>query len=839
MSVTVLDTGGAVTVLADAASATVLDTAGGAAVVEVASGLPGVGAVRYATLAAALADGAKLVAGQRVFVAAADRRGGEFTVESDGAATDGVTCYALDADTSAEQTVTFAKSLISDNPAIGYDLPHQSVIFGSVKVYYDTTRPSLYFTDLELSGHVLNPVVAGGVYAFFDHALGRLKDRWSYLKGAIVQSNVTVKYKYATSARRLKRVLARPEVNLDWSGAAGFAWGGTPGADASNELCWALNTAKRLGLSRVHLPRVYTFARTVELPSGVALAGDGPGVSGLRVADGEAVRIHRLDYDTTTPRYKLVAGWPVLIGESGATDLRVEELTIDGNLDANLEWLTSPVLYNGSLAENELQNTPSNNCLATTNHGGRVVPAGQTLRLHNVTLRNALGSNVLTHANTRLIAGGELAVGKCLRNHGMYCYGEVEADTVTASGHAWGTHFVLQRGCIKRLVFAGGAVNPHFPNLTALVNVRHPDGTGDPVTQLNILSASLDLTGLDCGSAFAGVGDSLRLGDLWVKPPANKDPFYLFRVSHNGLVTRRFEGLTVADATVVEQGDSLTTVLGSSQWFGAEVRNVAVVPPDETTVVASSATLGELYANALDATWTGPQKVFLRNVRVRGKRWYLFKTDTPAAPTTPVPLEVLVEACEFNNSDNNTPLVSLTNSGRVDALRQPSHAGKIRWHWRDTNLNIYATNTARLELFLRLGREFTNVRALNLTAASALQVGNTGMDDETRRSEAAGTLAFTAAGGETSKLLALPLWWDPAYHRVWPGNATTAARGVAWAERTDSAGTAWPAWVSGTDSNRTQPWLKVYFTNALQMNDSIVLHYEARVRGPNDPSPIG
>lgn len=809
---------------------------------RVGVGQPGVGAVRYQDLAAAMVDGDRAMLGQVVWVTG-ERRGGLFTVEDDGAQTDGVTCFPFDRWVSAEQTVTFSKSLIPNSPTSSYALPHQNIVFGSVKVYYDTTRPSLFFTDLEMNGHVLNPGSAAGVYPFIDHAAGVLRDRVGYFKAAIVQSTVTIRYRYATGARRLKRVYS-DRLNLDWSGASGYMTGGTPGPDCRNELCWTLNAAKRLGVGAVYLPRRYSFYGSVEVPNGVTLRGDGVEVSGLRLMDDQGLRHFRLDFDATEPRWRMNGRYTVVIAESSAANLRVEGVHLDGNLSGNLQWKTDSAAYVSSATiENELQNTPVNNGLATTNHGGRVVPAGQVVRFHDVRSDNWLGSCILTSHECECRWTGTVWVGSSLRNHAVYAYGRVLIDRLVGSGYCNGTYFDLQRGWVGRLEYVGGAANPYFTSLI-VCGTRDPLASGRPAEGLHIASFDFDLTGTTFTTAIGAVGSNLRFENGRVKPSAGVVHFFLFRPAHNGAQGGRHTGCALRNVTVEEQGTARTAVIARTtssdhDWpfHDFTLDNVIVVPADEAAATYVGSThLIQIAADRQTATWTDPLRVYVRNLVSRGLRSYAFSTDAMTSDTHG--LEMHVEKFKVNNDSSNVPVVNFVNSQRVDTMVVPAAADRVRWYFRDGEMNVYATTTERLELLLRLGR-FEGVRAMNLTADSSLQAGNTGMDNRPRRSEAAGTLTLTAAGGETSVLIALPLWWDCAHHRVWPGNATTAARGVSWVDRTNASGTAWPAWVSGTGSNRTQPWLRVYFTNPLQAGDAIVLHYDARVRGPHDPSPIG
>jgi len=279
---------------------------------------------------------------------------------------------------------------------------------------------------------------------------------------ALRTGGILIRYKYATSGLRLKRVHG-PVFQLRWWPVIAIE-DEAPGVqtDNSGAICWCLNAAAVAKADAVYVDRMYYFGRVVELPDGVELRGRGPGFSGFKVMDGYAFRELLLsissapalaDFPILKPinhqwKYDrfFFSHSPAFFPATGAKRIRISGIELDGNVEGNMgfveELATHPVLAAAEYAweytnsGGHLFNVPSWGGLINTNHGNRVVPVGQVIELHNVKSHGS-ANNLIGNHNTEFIGTGVVEVGNAIVNHWFYFPSGVY-ETIRAFGYCMG-----------------------------------------------------------------------------------------------------------------------------------------------------------------------------------------------------------------------------------------------------------------------------------------------------------------------------------------------------------------------------------------------------------------
>jgi len=207
-----------------------------------------------------------------------DKGGGVFRVDTSGCETDGATCFVFDEDVSAEQQIVTDDGL--NGPA--YNLPHSNLIWEDLSVQYGEQESESAGIEL-LHGsaksnnldwvNLEDGTVGGDQTPFF------IMRRSSHADGD--NGDFVIRYKYATSDRRLRRL----SVANGTADGINIAWYGATPADPQNpvsnwsEIAWAINRAHQLRVERglewahVDIPGNYYYDRLLRLREGIALRG--------------------------------------------------------------------------------------------------------------------------------------------------------------------------------------------------------------------------------------------------------------------------------------------------------------------------------------------------------------------------------------------------------------------------------------------------------------------------------------------------------------------------------------------------------------------------------------
>lgn len=424
---------------------------------DVGTGVPGppgpAGDVRFVADIAAMRALTGLQAGSLVFVGSfAD----QFVVVNDTTlGTDGGTVFIPNSELSTQVEEVIAASFFAGasgaNVAMEKTLLHTGIDFESVKLVLtndsDPRFPGGETIDIwGLHGHVFSPIVADRANTpqlpIIDTARGKMRDPYAGFTGNKIATQPPVRtggavlrYKYALSSLRLKRI-TNPVFELRWWGAIAVS-DEQPGVqtDNSGRICWAANAAAKAKAEALYIDKMYHYARVVEWPEGVELRGNGPGVSGFRVmdnmqhthlllsssSDGAAAdpgvspllkaATRQWAYDFT-----FVANATAFLPASGAKRIRISGIEFDGNIANNLRFFSQQnAEYAFTYGDYNviLFNSPTSAAFAITNQALRVIPEGQVLELHNVKM-HGYAHPLLGNDHCICYQTGLLELGDCL-----------------------------------------------------------------------------------------------------------------------------------------------------------------------------------------------------------------------------------------------------------------------------------------------------------------------------------------------------------------------------------------------------------------------------------------
>ena len=396
--------------------------------------------------------GQLLMAGDELFVA----------VDDPSLGADGATVFIPDQHLSAQVSDTISTTAFSGatgaNIGMEVALSHAGIDLESVECVLTDGGETI--TGWHLHGHSLNKHADFVTYdlpflPLIDVDAGAFRSPLNWLtKSAVVTrtGGMLVRYKYATSGIRLKRVADPGRIDLRW-------WPVTANdltVDDTNYVAWAQIYAHRTGAAVIDYHDFYSIRRSIELAPALHRAPCGPGTGGLRVMSGvgyEELLLARssapnaANFPLATAilafdRYlNQNAGYtPTLSLATGQTFLGFEDFEFDGNILNNLGVWSNHADYAWAYANSNgyFHNAPVYSGLNVNNHGGRdfqnpvLVQFSGTCKFHGFGGLGIVGYNTVQARQT-----GTLIVGDCLHNHLFYWLDGV-FDHVQTFGFHWG-----------------------------------------------------------------------------------------------------------------------------------------------------------------------------------------------------------------------------------------------------------------------------------------------------------------------------------------------------------------------------------------------------------------
>jgi len=336
------------------------------------------------------------------------------------------------------------------NVAMEYDLDHTGIDFESVELVLTDGGETIDIWGLH--GHLFQPFTTERANCpqlpIIDTGRGKMRDPFAGFTGvkgvdhpAIRTGGALLRYKYATSGLRLKRITG-PVFRLSWWPVVAVEEE-TPGnqTDNTGKICWAANAAALAKAEVVLIENMYHYARCVEWPEGVELRGFGPGLSGFRVMDNaqhtqllltsssDGLAADPAVNPLLKPATRLwsydsafLSNSTAFYPASGAKRIRISGIEFDGNLAGNMrfwEQRNKEYAYTYSNQIISLFNATTSAGFSVTNQSSRVIPEGMIVELHNVKMQGY--SHLLTgHHFCTFIGTGMLELGEVPAGHWMY-----------------------------------------------------------------------------------------------------------------------------------------------------------------------------------------------------------------------------------------------------------------------------------------------------------------------------------------------------------------------------------------------------------------------------------
>jgi hypothetical protein len=355
--------------------------------------------------------------------------------------------------------------------AMGYSLSHAGIDLESVECVL--TNGGETITGWQMHGHVMAPTTTYRQFSpqlpLIDTANGKFRDPYGALTGYTTKTGgLLIRYKYATSGLRLKRVTG-DRFDLRWWPVTSVDDESGPQVDNTDYICWANNAAALAGAQEIYHHDFYHYGNAIEQPDGVAWVGRGPDLSGLVVMDEEGYSELLLSKSTAPnaanhPGAAPYSIWfkyqhffksytPTVSAASGAKRLTLEDISLDGNADNNLAYWTDQSLYaNGYADSNQyFYNSPLYTGYNLSNAQARVVPEGQKLIIRgHVKITGYGGGSIIGDGNNRTIQTGLLEVGDSLHNHWLY-HVDGEFDNLHCSGYCAGDGIRVSDMSIRNL----------------------------------------------------------------------------------------------------------------------------------------------------------------------------------------------------------------------------------------------------------------------------------------------------------------------------------------------------------------------------------------------------
>jgi hypothetical protein len=508
-----------------------------------------------------------------------DGGGGLFRVTGNGTETDGGTVFVLDEDVSSEQTYTGGISYTR----LGTSLPDSNLVWGTVKVQGgdmpETARGHKY-----LHGHDKD---VKDSFDLIDYKAGDIG-------GPGISQGNDVRYKYATSDRRLERVMNGPAVSLDW-------WGAVE-ADPQNpvnnwwRLAWAINKAHRIYQNSgyewayVDIPGEYYFRNNVRVREGVMLRGASdqtfgqaangqPTYGKLTMMPGRALYNWTEAYrnnKSSKINHVLGVNGNNLGNAKGVTKVGIKSLELDGNLSNNTDPFVNRDNYKNIDAVMQQGSEwvgfrASSGLDSYTPDGGR---GGGNGVLEDVYIHDWVGGNMINGLGLDYSNSKNIRLGNSGRNHIFYrTIGTI--DGMDVSGGGWASLFKITRGTYKDFDYVAHPTPPVVLNNLAIqdwdkVFDHHGKGFGlnwkADSSRISKMTITVDDFSVDLSqdppssnpTVFAdkGYGGTYKNGTIETAPPENP-PFTTVIVGYVGTGNGPLRDYTYDNIDVISHGSNL------------------------------------------------------------------------------------------------------------------------------------------------------------------------------------------------------------------------------------------------------------------------------------------
>jgi hypothetical protein len=534
-----------------------------------------------------------------------DGGGGLFRVTKSAAETDGGTVFVFDEDVSAQKSYTS----LENGDGLGGDdfVGNTDLVWGTVSVQYGDTEAESIGTEF-LHGHNTQSETPVAAFDFKRGLPTGTTDFWDLRKwyNDDPDGPYTVRYKHATSDRRLERMGVTNAVSIDW-------WGAKE-ADPQNpvnnwwRINWAINKAAKIYQNKdvdwayVDIPGDYYYRYTIRIREGVKLRGASnryervptqtfgeaansqPTYGNLTVMPGTAMNHQKDGWKDTHVHHPLRVAAIDLTHDYMANKVGMEDLEVDGNVSENLAPIENPTDEYSSV-QKKLQNGNNWNGFASKAAGSWETPDGAVADFDNVYIHDFPGNGIGMNNALDFSPSSNVKVGAADRNHQLYRTNGIH-EGWTIEGGGWASILKVTRGTFEDLTIvpSPNQLNQYWGTTWFKVFDHHGKGFGadwfaekDFIEDLNIAidGFSVDLSNEPREHVGVimdrGYGGSYRNGTV-LSTPTNVTTL-IQPVSTNG--NGPIRDYVYQDIKITDQGG------GISLWGGGpsthnEVRNVTI-----------------------------------------------------------------------------------------------------------------------------------------------------------------------------------------------------------------------------------------------------------------------
>jgi hypothetical protein len=388
-----------------------------------------------------------------------DGGGGLFRVTDSGSEIDGGTVFAFDEDVSAQQSVD-----INNDRLRGVALPDSDLVFGSVEVQIGQSKPNQVADTKFLHGHAKNNP---GTMPFLEHKAGAFNEVgyvWFNARQYTNSTGFTVRYKHATSDRRLERLGVTNAFSIDWWGAKEA----DPNDPVNNwwRIAWAANKAYdayqngNYDWAYVDIPGHYYYRYMIRIPEGVKLRGTSDQTFG-NAANGRPTH-GKLTLMPGMAMNHIKNGWADdhildememaaqdLTHAKNAVKFGAESLEVDGNIPNNM----GPIINNDTdygPVISKLQNGNNWNGFMSKNTGSWETPDGAEAHFNDVYVHGFPGNGFGMNNAYDFSPSSNVRVGDAPRNHQLYRTNGVH-DSWTIDESGWASILKVTRGTFTNL----------------------------------------------------------------------------------------------------------------------------------------------------------------------------------------------------------------------------------------------------------------------------------------------------------------------------------------------------------------------------------------------------
>ncbi len=527
-----------------------------------------------------------------------DGGGGTFKVTNSDAETDGGTVFAFEEDISTEKSHTTIDK--GNGLTAPVSVGNTDLVWGTVEVQYGDTESQSLGTKF-LHGHSTGTEQ----YDWIDHKNGTVGSSGARFRNVREWYNddpdgpFTIRYKRATSDRRLERQNVGNAVSIEW-------WGAKE-ADSQSpvnnwwRIAYAINEAAEIyenqsvNWAYVDIPGKYYYRYTIRIREGVKLRGasdqtfgqaaNGQSTHGkLKIMPGMAMNHQKDGWKDNHVHMPLRMHEVDLTHAHMTSKVGMERLEVDGNVSNNLAPIENP---NGEYSDvqSKLQNGNQWNGFGSKAVNSWETPDGAVAEFNDVYIHDFPGNGIGMNNALDFSPSSNVRVGGAPRNHQLYRTNG-QHDSWTIEGSGWSSILKVTKGAFADLKITPepNTLNQYWSTTWLKVFDHHGKGFGADWfaeqdfrdgLKISVDGFSVDLTNEPRENVGVirdrGYGGTYRNGTVLSTP--TKRTTLISPVSTNG--NGPIREYTYEDITITDQGGGVSLWGGEASTHN-EVKNVTV-----------------------------------------------------------------------------------------------------------------------------------------------------------------------------------------------------------------------------------------------------------------------